>query len=84
MRGTGDVRLEPGVPLSSAEVPDAVNADLWGDPIVTPGARVALFVYDADGDVEFPIEFDIPASGLSDALWTRSDGRRTVEACDAH
>lgn len=82
MRATGTVQLRPGVPLSSGEVPEGLDASVWVDPIVLPGARVNLFVYEADGDVAFPSEFWIPESGLSYTLWTRADGRQEEDPCE--
>lgn len=82
MQAVGDVRLVPGEPISSAEIPVGVTASVWNDPVVPGDARVGLFVYDDHGGVEFPVYFPIPEGGLSSSLWTWSDGTQHADPCD--
>lgn len=82
MEAAGPVRLRPGAPLSSSAVPDGLTSTNWATPDVSTGSRIALFIYDVDGRVEYPIEFTVPAGGLSDSDWTRATGDQRADPCD--
>jgi hypothetical protein len=82
MSATGDIELTPEEPLTSALPPAGVEASVWKDPIATPGALIGMLIYDIEGGVEFPNDFIVPAAGLSQTLWTRSNGRQEVSPCD--
>jgi len=79
---TGDIVIRPEEHFTSAVPRADWDVTIWTEPKVNPGARVALFVYDTEGSVVFPIEFSIPDSGLSETLWTRANGSQVETPCD--
>lgn len=81
MYASGDVRLVPGMPVSSAAVPAGLEASIWKTPLVEPGDIVGFMVFAESGDSEYANRYVVPSTGLSEELWTRSDGTQARTPC---